>query len=116
MYLFLSQMKHMFGPKSIYTLCNFLQEISQSFVLENICGTVKCSDNNNQIVEYNAPSNDYEAEINIHCCSPIQRIVSNIPGVQVHENTPGQIMHKPKEKSAAETWLSAFFSLYDRVA
>ena len=92
----------MLGPKSIYTLCNFVSRNQPIFFLENICGTVKCSENNNQIVEYGAPSNDYEAEINIHCCSPIQRI-GNFPGVQVHENTPGQSMHKPKVKSTAET-------------
>ena len=64
--------------------------------LEDVCGNVTCSDNNNQIVEHGVTWSSWETEsheswslededdeqggdyaINIFCCSPIQEIQKN---------------------------------------
>ena len=102
-----------------------------NLILEDVCGKVTCTDNNNQIIDYGSYSYyEYEdgkkvrgeaeddevrgeSEINIYCCSPIQRIVSNkmlpklkgevqsnkpkpkapmkIPKVRVQKNAPGKV-------------------------
>ena len=107
-----------------------------------MCGKVTCSDNNNQIIEYGsewydsyyATTEDDEKipkkakgegedyDINIYCCSPIQRIVSeknqkkriqksriqknkpklkgqeNFHKVEALKNIAGKIMPVPKVK------------------
>ena len=87
-----------------------------NLILEDVCGKVTCTDNNNQIISYGFGSYSYyeyedgkkvrgeaeddqlrgESEINIYCCSPIQRIVSN----KMLPKLKGEVQsNKPKPKA-----------------